>query len=144
MSLNTLRLITIRQAEDISLFIAAQRIGCGKAVDNWAAGGILVAVDTASGCLRGPGFFKPGSGTTVISHPLTGEKLDGYRIPFFREAVEAVARFHLDLPSRFSVGWDVAISRNGPVIVEGNDGWGAGVAALDHDFKARFLAAFGT
>lgn len=32
-------------------------------------------------------------------------------------------RFHTFLPSIHSIGWDIAITKDGPCFVEGNDNW---------------------
>jgi hypothetical protein len=143
-SLNTLRLVTFCRHGRATLFSAALRIGThGKNVDNWAAGGLIVRIDPQRGELRGDGFFKPGYGGRVAAHPDSGLQLDGYPIPYFREAVELVARMHEELPGIHSIGWDVGISATGPVVIEGNDDWEGGIPmVLEPDFRRRFLQMY--
>jgi hypothetical protein len=43
-----------------------------------------------------------------------------FTIPFFDEAKELVIKTASFTPSLRLVGWDVAISENGPVMIEGN------------------------
>lgn len=54
-------------------------------------------------------------------HPRTGEVLKGFSIPFWEEAKELVttAATHF-LPLR-AIGWDVAITPLGPVLIEANE-----------------------
>ena len=53
-------------------------------------------------------------------HPISGEKIVGFKVPMFKEAVELVKECSKIVPEIAYVGWDVAISEEGPVIVEGN------------------------
>lgn len=143
-SLNTVRLITFCRNHEATLFSAALRVGvAGKSVDNWAAGGLIVHIDAATGELRGEGFFKPGYGGRASVHPDSGIAFAGFRIPYFREAVQLVTRLHVYLHDIHSVGWDVGISTSGPTIIEGNDDWEGGIPmVLEKDFRRRFLAMY--
>lgn len=140
-SVNTVRLITFATGSKIELFAAAMRIGThGKSVDNWAAGGVIVSIDAERGELRGEGFHKPGYGGRVQRHPDSGIALQGFRIPYFDEAIALVSRLHGYLPDIHSIGWDVAITPEGPTIIEGNDDWEGGIPmVLERDFRNRFL-----
>ena len=53
-------------------------------------------------------------------HPLTHVKFDGFQIPCFEEAKKMVLEASLRSDKILVVGWDVAISKDGPVIIEGN------------------------
>ena len=143
-SINTMRILTFNQGGRIEVFSAAQRMGTnGRSVDNWTAGGILVAIDLETGRMRADGFYKPGYGGKVQQHPQTMVKFDGFEIPCFREAIESVKNVHRYFYGVHSIGWDVAISPSGPVIIEGNDDWdGAVPMALERDFKRRLLAMY--
>lgn len=143
-SVNTVRLITFATASSIELFAAALRVGThGKSVDNWAAGGLIISVDPARGELRGEGFYKPGYGGRAWRHPDSGIEFQGFKIPYFFEAVDLVARLHSYLRDIYSIGWDVAITPDGPTIIEGNDDWEGGIPmVLERDFRSRFLALY--
>ena len=51
---------------------------------------------------------------------------EGFRIPYWNEVRELVKNVHAKLPDIRSIGWDVAITPNGPVLIEGNDNWEIG------------------
>lgn len=140
-SVNTVRLITFCEGGEAAVFSAAVRIGtAGHSVDNWAAGGLIVGVDPVTGTLRDEGFFKPGYGGRVARHPDSGIAFSGYAIPHFQAAVRLVTRLHGHLRGIHSVGWDVAICPDGPVVIEGNDDWEGGIPmVLERDFKSRFM-----
>lgn len=143
-SINTIRLITFCSAGKVTLFSAAMRIGTlGKSVDNWAAGGLIVGVDSARGTLRGEGYFKPGYGGRAMKHPDSGVVFDGFEIPYFAAAVDLVTQLHRHLRGVHSIGLDVAITPEGPTIIEGNDYWEGGIPmVLERDFRERFLRMF--
>ena len=53
-------------------------------------------------------------------HPISKEKIVGFKVPEFEKAVELVKKAAKIVPEVAYVGWDVAVSKSGPVIVEGN------------------------
>lgn len=55
---------------------------------------------------------------------ITGIKFDGFQIPYWEEIKEMVLEAALVNDKVNLVGWDVAISKNGPLIIEGNRGPG--------------------
>jgi hypothetical protein len=140
-SVNTMRLISFCSEGRATVLYGVLRIGVQPGtVDNWAAGGLIVSIDLDRGELRGGGFFRPGAGGRTDVHPDSGARFDGFKIPHFAAAMAMVKRLHEYLPHLYSIGWDVAISTDGPVIVEGNDDWDAGcLMVLEQGFKQRFL-----
>ncbi len=57
----------------------------------------------------------------------------GKIIPYWRETKELITQAHRLLPEYFSLGWDVAITANGPVILETNIGWDTDSIQYFHD-----------
>lgn len=53
-------------------------------------------------------------------HPLTKFKFDNMKIPYIKEAIKLVEKAAKVVPEIRYVGWDVAITPTGPVIIEGN------------------------
>jgi hypothetical protein len=142
-SLNTVRIVTAVTGHGPKVIATALRVGVGgSSVDNWGAGGIVAALDASTGCLKGPGRFRPDIGPEVDAHPDTKIRFDGHRVPHIEAAVSAVTRFHADLPSIHSIGWDVAITPAGPVVIEANDHWNVELHMLtDPGFAQRFVKA---
>jgi len=96
-------------------------------IDNLGSGraGNLVAFVGSGGLLAGAvAFAEDGVGLRWVErHPRTGERFEGFRIPFFEEALTLLGRVApLFLPLR-TIGWDVAITERGPCLVEGNSQW---------------------
>lgn len=129
-SLNTLRITTTTnpqsaQCNPIAIPLSVYRMGINNnIVDNASSGGILSAVT------------EDGNLCTAISlshsrhhefHPTTGARIAGRQIPFYKDAVHLAKRAHTQLPDVYTVGWDIAITDNGPVLIEGNTLWDSSV-----------------
>jgi hypothetical protein len=143
-SVNTIRLITYFRHGKPVVFCGSARMGtAGRTVDNWSAGGLSIRVDIGTGTLHREAFYRPGAGGRITRHPDTHIVFEGFRIPHFHDAVKLVLQLHEYLPQIHSIGWDIAISKHGPVIIEGNDDWHGIVPMLhERDVKRRLLAMF--
>jgi glutathione synthase/RimK-type ligase-like ATP-grasp enzyme len=83
----------------------------------------------------------------VPVHPMTGERIEGFQLPFWKESVELALRAHETLPTIALVGWDIALTAEGPVIIEGNSTPGAKSPQITHkkpwgatDFPELYIA----
>ena len=126
-SLNTLRLVTCRR-KDGTLELwgpGMMRIGRANAtVDNFAKGGIGVGIDL-SGRLKKYGYshdWELNYGKTE-RHPDSKVLFEGRAVPFYAESVELALKAHALFPRLLTVGWDIAITPDGPMLVEGNHDW---------------------
>lgn len=123
-SLNTIRVLAVRTADGrVVLPRAVQRIGRSTtgAVDNYSSGGLVAWVDIADGTI-GPVMSKvdrPGR-RLFETHPETGVQITGQRVPRWPETVQLVLDLMDAFPDAAHVGWDMAVSKDGPVVVEGN------------------------
>lgn len=123
-SVNTIRLQTVYTNNTVTPFGAGIRFGTnGNIVDNWADGGVFVGININSGKLHKYGFLKPGYGTKITEHPTTKIIFEGYQIPFFDKAVKMAIELHYFFYGIHSIGWDIAITKEGPVFIEGNNLW---------------------
>ena len=123
-SVNTVRLITIYNADtgEVDPLSAVLRVGAnGNKVDNWAKGGLAIALDMNTGILSGLGFYKYGNGTKTPTHPDTGIPFSGIKIPYWKEIVNQALSLHRHILPLFIIGWDIAVTKDGPVFIEGND-----------------------
>ncbi len=66
-------------------------------------------------------------GNIYESHPLTGKKFSDVRVKEIKEAFDMCKKAALEVPNVRYVGWDVAFSNRGPLIVEGNEYPGYGI-----------------
>lgn len=121
---NTVRIITALDANDqVALLGCRLRISVNSPVDNLAAGNLAAPVDEATGYVNGPGVYSDIIKPSVSRHPVTGEAIEGFRIPFWDECLQ-LARDSATLHSQNrSIGWDIAVTPEGPGLIEGNHDW---------------------
>ncbi|MGJ0394175.1 MAG: sugar-transfer associated ATP-grasp domain-containing protein [Methylocystis sp.] len=121
--LATVRLLTIATPEGPKAFRAGWKLpAAGNVADNfWRAGNMLAGIDFETGrVLRvtsGMGFDMK----DVTRHPDTGAELIGLQVPDWGK-MKAVAVEGAKALRHFGmIGWDMAPTDDGPVIVEANE-----------------------
>lgn len=118
-SLNTVRVPTLKLKDRVVIFHPFLRMGCGDSVvDNAASGGVFVAVDADTGICCTEGVDELGG--RYICHPNTRVTLPGFQIPCWDEAKALVTELAGVVEGNHYVGWDLALTDNGWVMVEGN------------------------
>lgn len=118
-SLNTLRLVTVNFKGKISLVFAGIRMGMGNSVvDNLNSGGLAAVIDSNTGVVKTPGADK--LGRVFEKHPDTGTEILGFKIPDFDLAADMVRKAAAVVPQIGYAAWDVAVTDNGPLLIEGN------------------------
>ena len=122
---NTLRIVTINKNGKCYVLSSLLRVGTSKTgnVDNWAAGGLAIGIDNATGYLKEYGFYKPVHGLKESVHPDTGVIFSDFKVPQYKEACELACKAHRAFYNIRAIGWDIAITENGPMFIEGNDNW---------------------
>lgn len=60
---------------------------------------------------------------TVETHPVTGARFDSMTVPLWHEAVACVLAAHESFTEFGALGWDVAVTADGPRILEANAWW---------------------
>lgn len=118
-SVNTIRFMTYNDKGTPILLWAGLRVGNGvNPVDNFHAEGMGVKIDLQTGRLVGVGINKDNEEFT--HHPTTGVLFDGFQLPCFQEAKDMVLEACLKSDKILMIGWDIALSDKGPLIIEAN------------------------
>ena len=118
-SVNTIRIMTFNNHGTPEILWAGLRIGNGiNPVDNFHAGGMGAEINLKTGKLIGPALDKDLNEFQV--HPKSKVKIDGFQIPYFEEVKDMVLKASLESDKILVVGWDVAVTPKGPLIIEGN------------------------
>lgn len=119
-SVNTLRIWAFSGAGTKAALGAFLRVGRrGSLVDNTSQGALAFPVDTDTGEI-GTGLIKNIWNETFESHKDSGERISGGRVPFWRESVALALRAVAAFPHLQFAGVDIAITADGPVIIELN------------------------
>lgn len=126
-SVNTMRIMTALYPDNkVGLIAAFLKIGRkGSDVDNAGSGGnVDCGIDIRSGKLYNPVQFNSWDDVVNISqHPDTGIQLSETFIKDWGKIIAQVKDFQARIPFLKVIGWDVALTDNGPVIVEINNRW---------------------
>jgi hypothetical protein len=120
-AVNCMRIVTDLVDGQTHIAYVVLKSGNGGAVcDNSGQGGLICAVDKKTGVV-----------TSIATddliahhyekHPYTGVEFKGFQIPLFQEAVAMCKEAAHVVPQIRHVGWDVAITPDGPVFIEGNN-----------------------
>ena len=93
------------------------RIGNNGKVDNFSSGGMYTFVNE-NGVVYVPAIDE--KGIIYEKHPFTNEKIIGFKVPRFKELEKLIEELSLVVPSVRYVGWDIAVTKKGLVVLEGN------------------------
>ena len=123
-SVNTIRFITSLYPDGTAKIIVARiKFGrTGSFVDNTGSGGNINAeVDIETGKIFNVVQFDEWRKITPITHHSdTGALLEGVIIENWEEITRKVIQFQQSHPFLKLIGWDIAITNNGPVAIETN------------------------
>lgn len=128
-SVNTIRVVTVSHktapviaGTDIMADIAytSVRIGGGKSVvDNFHSGGMCACIDLRTGEIVTDAVDAKGK--VYHEHPVTETTFKGFRIPYYHETLDVIMKTIKEKNLEGYLGWDMAITENGPVLIELND-----------------------
>lgn len=121
--LATVRILTLATPDGVKAVRAGWKLpAAGNVADNfWRDGNMLAGLDFATGRVKqvtsGVGFDMK----NVTRHPDTGAELIGLAVPNWDEMKATVVEGAKVLRHFAIIGWDVAATDRGPVIVEANE-----------------------
>ena len=120
-SVNTFRIVTECIKGESRIVYSLIRMGRGgKQVDNASSGGLYIKIDPASGILHDYAFSHNRIKFDV--HPDTGFIFNNAKIKHWEEVKDFILLVSKKFREIKYLGWDVAISEEGPLIIEINNG----------------------
>ncbi|MFC7050431.1 sugar-transfer associated ATP-grasp domain-containing protein [Emcibacter nanhaiensis] len=140
-SVNTLRMHVFQDEKgEIHILGTRLRVGAaGSLVDNNELGGISCNVNIETGIVELAYHYSPIM-NTLSHHPDSKEQVVGYKVPFWEEAKELGANALSHMPKTRFLGLDIAITEEGPVMIEMNiepsmNGLSTAETPIRHIFK---------
>lgn len=91
-------------------------------LDRGARGNLWCNVEADTGCIT-EAFVRPNAGDRlelVTRHPTTGRDITGFCIPHWDKTVELARKLASTFRPQPSITWDIGITGEGPVAIEGN------------------------
>ncbi len=147
-SVNTVRVATMLDGDDFHKIYAMFRTGRnGEVVDNASMGGVACAVDMETGVIISDGYSKKLE--HFDCHPDTKIQFKGHQIPRWDEVMPMLEKMHRLTPAFKLVGWDLALTDDGWVLIEGNSKPNIDTIQLiygntfGHGLKHRIMSALG-
>ncbi|WP_455962122.1 sugar-transfer associated ATP-grasp domain-containing protein [Bacteroides bouchesdurhonensis] len=123
-SVNTLRIVAIKEDGVMKLKTCNLRMGrSGKEVDNNGQRGMGVQVNIKDGSLAETATARIGGGT-FYKHPDSNVVFKGFKINNWDEVFEKTERIASKLIDFNNVGLDIALTDEGPILVEFNFRYG--------------------
>lgn len=115
-SINTLRIVTLKG----HVVTALLRIGNNhNHVDNFNHEGLCVPIEVDDGIIKYKAIDKKGN--LYESHPLTNEKIIGFKIPRWNEVKKFCEEAANVIPEVGYIGWDVCVTKNDICFIEANE-----------------------
>jgi hypothetical protein len=108
---------------------AVLRVGTGGSViDNYSAGGIVVGIDLDTGRLRPIARMQPRFGSSWHArHPDTGVAFGDIMVPHWDLLRDTLNRAAEAMLPFVSLGWDLAVTPDGVILIEANGNWDVNV-----------------
>ena len=123
-AVNTIRIFTQLDAQsNVRILGCRLRISVNSHVDNMAAGNLAASIDDKSGIVNGLGYYSDITKRPEEFHPVTKVRILGFKVPYWDKALDLSKKAALLHKQNRSIGWDIAITENGPTLIEGNHDW---------------------
>jgi hypothetical protein len=121
-SINTFRMATENMQGEPRILFCMMRIGKGGSkVDNFSQGNLIAAVNLETGKLEGPAFSPDYD--KYEKHPDTGYSFSSFMNTQWEKIKQFVLQSTRKIPQFNYLGWDIALTENGPVSIEVNRGF---------------------
>lgn len=122
---NCIRVYTFIQDGVVSFLDAKVTFGVTSNIVNATLGNNLFAlVDVKSGVVISD--LANYDMEVYKEHPVTGFTSKGLQLPMWREVLELVEKSARIVPQVAYVGWEIALTERGPILIEGNHCGGSG------------------
>ncbi|WP_394278225.1 sugar-transfer associated ATP-grasp domain-containing protein [Microbacterium sp.] len=143
-SVNSLRMVSYLDPDgEVHVLAGVLKIGNGGVIDNFSNGGMYTMLDERGRAMH-PASDEEGH--PFAEHPVTGVAITGFTVPLYDEVLDLVDRLARRVPAFPYIGWDIAITPEGPVVIEGNHNSGVfqskpSVSGIRQGLLPRYRAA---
>lgn len=141
--LNTIRIITQKTNENtVDILGTILRLSIESNTDNLSVGNAAVHIDFLSGKVDRAAVYGDFRKENIEVHPVSNVSIVDFEIPFWQESLQMVEEAALNAKGNRSIGWDVAITNKGPLLIEGNHNWGRTLWQLPVDKGLKSILEF--
>ncbi len=118
-AVNPIRINTVLDKDKLHIMTSTLSIGHNSKIANASINALFALVDPKTGEVLTDACDY--SGGVYQKHPQTNAEFKGFRIPFWKETLEMLEKAARTMYQVGYVGWDIAITETGPVLIEGNN-----------------------
>lgn len=143
-SLGTVRAVTYLDGEKACILLPLLKLpvggNCVDTFDEGLSGNLVVPIDLDTGVL---GLARRSTSRrwpeieTRETHPDNGQRITGTRLPDWPACVALMLTAQRRTPMLKTLGWDVALTADGPLIVETNTGYGVEILEVAYGRGVR-------
>lgn len=142
-ALNTTRIVTMLNNGSPDYLTGFQSFATNNAlIDSWSSGSIYVGINIEDETLKKYAFasVEDKRFSLLTRHPDSNISFENTKIPFLNDAINICRKAHLLFPYNFILGWDIAITNDGPVFIEVNEKPGMNVVqCVDGGLRFKIL-----
>ena len=146
-AVSTVRVVTVNETGTPSVLYTVWKVPSATAMsDNfWQTGSLVSLVDKDTGEVL---TARHGGGVEtawVEAHPVTGKQMKGITLPDWDKVTALAVAAHALVPDNGILGWDIALTPDGPVLIECNENTGHEFYQLAADrgvLNADFMPVF--
>jgi hypothetical protein len=118
-SINTIRIMAAIKDDEFVPFAAWIKFGAkGSIVDGRVGGGCFAGVNVKTGIVDTPAIDYDNN--RFEKHIDTGKQITGFQVPCWNEVLDLAERALRHVDGIDFVGWDICVTEDGPLIIEGN------------------------
>ncbi len=116
---NCLRIVTLIDDSAVPhcLYAVLKMGNSGRWTDSRREDSMVCPIDLETGCLKGKAYTPDMQ--SHEQHPYTGVKFKDYALPYISEAIALAKEVSLVVPQMRYMGWNIALTQTGPVLMEG-------------------------
>ncbi len=146
-AVSTIRVVTVNHNDTPEVLYTIWKLPSPTAMsDNfWQTGSLISLVDPANGLVQKVRYGSGPATQWVDTHPVTGAQLTGVILPCWKSVLDLAIAAHATVPDNGILGWDIAITPDGALLIECNENTGHGLYQLGSDrgiLNADFLPVF--
>lgn len=117
-AVNCLRIITLLDGDAVHLLAGGVTFATETEIANGSQPSIIAPVDFETGMIHKPAATFDGG--PYERHPKTNAQILGVQLPYWQETRKMLEQACRRVPSVRYVGWDIAFTPTGPILIEGN------------------------
>lgn len=117
-AVNCLRIITVFDNGKANLITGGLTLALEGEIANGSKKSLIAPIDMKTGIINKPGATF--GSDLYFYHPYSSAKILGLKIPYWNEVIKMFNEAVLIVPQVRYVGWDIAITKTGPCLIEGN------------------------